>query len=310
MKRLFEKICFILIAILIISCKAKQSNPESEIQQDQSVAETQDQSVTETIEENQNTDEEEEPEQKYVFGNAIMNWDKFKETLPFINDDDVNIRKSPEILSDNVIGKFEKGDYLDVRLVTIEKDKIGGKSYPWYFIQGRDKQLTGWVYGQYVSVNEDYYMDVWDPRQVTIDFPKRTYYFDKLIEKSKSEFIDSNNKLIIQKDKMSNIGETGLWYLAESCPNSCTYTTDFGYAVIFYNESTRDWAPFQYVFSENKYCEIVGMTFEEMKNRLGNDFTESDGKITYFGYDFWSWWMEIELENNIVSKIKLTLMYD
>ena len=312
MKTVFRKICFILFVILIVSCKAKQSNSENEITQDQSVSETQNQSASEIIEENQNIDaeEKEEAEQKYVFGNAIMNLEEFKETLPFVNDGDVNIRKSPELLSDNIIGQFEKGDYVTVRFVTEEEDKIGGKSYPWYFIQGWGKELSGWIYGQYISVKEDYYMEVWNPTPVTIKFPKRKYYFDKLMEKSKSEFLDSNDKLIIAKDKMSNISETGLWYIKESCPNRCNYATDFGYANIFYNEDTRDWAPLQYVFSENKCCEIVGMTLEEMKKRLGEDFFEIDGIITYPEYDAWSWWMEIELENNVVSKIELTLMYD
>lgn len=249
-------------------------------------------------------------DKKYVFGNAVMDWESFKETLPFVNDSDVNIRKSPELLPDNKIGKFEKSDYVTVRLVTKEKEKIGKKAYPWYYIQGYDKDLSGWIYGEYISVNKDYYMDVWSPQEITIDFPKRCYYFDKLIEKSKTSFLDSEEKLIIAKDKMTIIGDTGLWYLKETCPKICDYKTEYGYARIHINEETQSWAPLDYVFTEKKYCEIIGMTLQEMKKRLGNDCWENDGKYVYSNYEEWAWWLEIEVKNNVVTKITLSFMYN
>ena len=236
--------------------------------------------------------------------------------LHFVNDSDVNIRKSPEILPDNKVGKFEKGDYVTVRMVTKEKEKIGNKAYPWYYIQGYDKELSGWIYGEYISVNQDYYMDVWAPREVTIKFPKRCFYFNKLIEKSKTYFIDSDNKFILDETKMSNIGETGLWYIKESCPNICTYSTEFGSVRIHYNKDTRTWAPMSYTFTDKTFCDLIGMSKEEMSNRLGTDFCtddreyEAESCIFYPDYDEWGYSLEIFLTNNIVSKIKVSLNYN
>lgn len=68
----------------------------------------------------------------------------------FINDTEVLVREEPTTAS-RAIDALDKNTVVDVIQTSDKKQKIGNESYHWYRIRTSD--LTGWVYGKYVSMD-------------------------------------------------------------------------------------------------------------------------------------------------------------
>jgi uncharacterized protein YgiM (DUF1202 family) len=67
-----------------------------------------------------------------------------------VNDDNVNLRASPDEVSGQVLSSLSRGAKVEVLEVTSQKYSVGGVEAPWYKI----KAPEGWVFGAFLSPAE------------------------------------------------------------------------------------------------------------------------------------------------------------
>lgn len=69
-----------------------------------------------------------------------------------ITEADVNVRDEPNEKLENVIGKLDKGQVVQIRSQTTDTYTISGQKSRWYYVEGGG--IAGWIFGYFIEKEE------------------------------------------------------------------------------------------------------------------------------------------------------------
>ncbi len=249
-------------------------------------------------------------------GGRLVSRSEYEDALPFCNTERLRVRSLPNIEWGSISGYLNTGDLVNIHNATIEKFELNGEMYPWYRINKRHgENISGWVYGKYISFKDDYAETFW-------------------LDNGSIQKIDSKslNPIILRKQilhkylNLSNDFVPSSWIQNKECISetamtaeiysSCTlreYSTVFGTIQILYQEGNSRFDIAKIIINSFDSSDlIVSMNdnIDIIKSTFGKQYTEKQDEISFWidpMYDVYL--LTFKFNDNIIDTIEIELIF-
>jgi hypothetical protein len=208
-----------------------------------------------------------------------------------INDNNVNVRDYPSVLTGKVICKINKDTKVNIHCQTNIPDTINGKTNYWFQVETTDGKINGWVFGDFISLGKDNYII-----KVVKENILRIKYANELLRTLyNGDGLTTYNIKLLQNYKLKDSKTTTFWQMKESGFTQLnTYETEFGELIAFVNTQKSIWR-FNGLKIEKKnisdffkinvnisyYESSVGKDFKTTKDKIEYDLSEYDDAFVY-----------------------------
>lgn len=241
---------------------------------------------------------------------VLINHWLFSQVNSYVNDNDVNVRDRPSIVNSKVIDKLSKNQKVKIQMMTMVKDKIKEDQYYWYLIEYKTTGY-GWIFGKYLNSGN---IEKNIERYVT-GRDIRNFYGKKIITNLFGDSInyEYSNELIKDNQLISS-QKTTFWQMEDSgFTDLNTYKTKWGEIICWVNNDIKKWRLSGIKINESNISNILrlGMSIEEMKSIIGDDFEIKDNEVTFqvnIDYDLFAYVCKIN--EGAISEISFFICFD
>lgn len=217
--------------------------------------------------------------------------------------------------------------------ISIKNKTLDTKGDIWYYgslFDGENKYNHGWIKGEYINFLDGFDEDYWKNSSFKIDeISFKHLNIDLQIEnlltelfqidwsfKKSSNILDENLPLNVSLDTL-NEGvitesfESHIWYMKENNYVINLYQFDWGTLYAFVNNELKIWRLIELELTKRiDDCDIyVGMSLSELEEKLGSDYTLNDKELEFFNTFNGAFYISFIIEDNVITKIKLSLQY-
>jgi len=235
-------------------------------------------------------------------------------TFPVINGTNVRIRNLPHVTFSKILGLSDKGDSVKVIAVTKDAIKIDSDVYPWYQVEIPKKNLSGWVYGKYITFKKDFGIERWDINSILSSRIISRTYFDELQKVLGIDHSGGNLRYALKGVKKI-ISSESIEFQGASL-KQVRLQTDYGETMVFESKDGKyGWVgstiSYDVAYARTKFEIRIGMKYDELISVLGvpeEDIVSNNGRITFHkfyynpGYDS-TQYLTISVREGLVDEI-------